>query len=199
MNANGFEKPKVIVSSSEFRRLNHTNPALTEERYFEIRRAYDDLYKQHENDRAEIERLKDEEIKDAQFIRHQKEQIERLESQHEKDRAEIEGLRLALEDREKIHDQHCQFFEAERLRDRARIEELERIDKVYHMNRDWIEDAKARITELEALVREADNLLVSSLESAISDLKKRRYSEVDIASFEESLANYNATRAVGDE
>jgi hypothetical protein len=47
--------------------------------------------------------------------------------QHDKDRAEIEDLRLALEDREKMHDQHCQFFEAERLRDRARITELDEL------------------------------------------------------------------------
>jgi hypothetical protein len=35
-------------------------------------------------------------------------------------------------------------------KDRARIEELEQIEKVYHMNRDWIAEAKEEIERLKA-------------------------------------------------
>jgi hypothetical protein len=43
---------------------------------------------------------------------------------YEEKAEEIESLKLEPEDRDKMHGQHVQMFEAERLRDRAEIERL---------------------------------------------------------------------------
>ena len=120
------------------------------ERGVEIRRALEAVGElEAERERAEAERA-------ALLTENKAECRLTYEMQKQRDDA-LEQLRWSLQKEAQLKEQlftQREFDKAQFEAANARIEELERTEKVYYMNREWIAAAKERIERLEGAAKE---------------------------------------------